>query len=402
MPVRFGILERYVTGEVFRSFALALTTLTSIFVLIMVMAEAAKIGLSPLDIVRLIPVAIPGTLPYSVPVSFLFAVTVIFGRIAGDNEVIAIKTAGLSAWAVLWPAFALGGVLSGMLLYVSGGWIPFANFQVKAVIFKNVEDMFYKVLKKDRVLDRRDWPFLITVRDVDGRILLGPVFKHRVSRQNSDTYDSVIQAGKAMIKFKTEEGIAQVHLSQAEVLQPGNVFLVNENYFEIDLPKGSGLNLDKKSQEMTNAELAAEKAKFQNLLDTVQKRLSIETALSFGSGRLDRVRWGPIQHSFADCQFWSRRRNECETELQLRFALAFGSLFFVLLGAPVGIRFARRDFLSAFITCFIPIILIYYPLMLLGVNLSREGVYPPVVVLWIPNLVLVGLFVWVTPPVIRH
>ena len=36
--------------------------------------------------------------------------------------------------------------------------------------------------------------------------------------------------------------------------------------------------------------------------------------------------------------------------------MAFGSLLFVFLGAPVGILFARRDFLSAFMTCFLPII----------------------------------------------
>ena len=58
--------------------------------------------------------------------------------------------------------------------------------------------------------------------------------------------------------------------------------------------------------------------------------------------------------------------NEYETEKQIRVAQSFGSLFFVLLGAPVGILFAKRDFLSAFISCFVPIILLYYPLMLLG------------------------------------
>ena len=57
--------------------------------------------------------------------------------------------------------------------------------------------------------------------------------------------------------------------------------------------------------------------------------------------------------------------------------MAFGSLLFVLLGAPIGIRFARRDFLSAFMTCFLPIIAIYYPLMLGGVNMSKEGQLAP-------------------------
>ena len=65
-----------------------------------------------------------------------------------------------------------------------------------------------------------------------------------------------------------------------------------------------------------------------------------------------------------------------------------GSLMFVILGAPIGIRFARRDFLSAFMTCFLPIIAIYYPLMLVGVNMSKEGQLAPIVSLWIGNLLL--------------
>ncbi len=61
--------------------------------------------------------------------------------------------------------------------------------------------------------------------------------------------------------------------------------------------------------------------------------------------------------------------------------MALGSLLFVILGAPVGILFAKRDFLSAFMTCFMPIILIYYPLMLFGVNTSKEGL----ILRWYPS-----------------
>ena len=57
--------------------------------------------------------------------------------------------------------------------------------------------------------------------------------------------------------------------------------------------------------------------------------------------------------------------------------MAVGSLLFVFLGAPVGILFAKRDFLSAFMTCFLPIIGLYYPLMLVGTNLSKEGLLAP-------------------------
>ena len=47
---------------------------------------------------HLVPYVIPSTLPYTIPVSLLFAATVVYGRLAGDNEIIAIKTAGLSVW----------------------------------------------------------------------------------------------------------------------------------------------------------------------------------------------------------------------------------------------------------------------------------------------------------------
>ena len=107
-----GILQRYVIGEVVRSFGLALLTMTAIFVLFMVAAQARDIGLSPGDIAHLVPYVIPSTLPYTIPVSLLFAATVVYGRLAGDNEIIAVKSAGLSVWTVLWPTVFLAVALS--------------------------------------------------------------------------------------------------------------------------------------------------------------------------------------------------------------------------------------------------------------------------------------------------
>jgi lipopolysaccharide export system permease protein len=389
-------------GEIFRSFALALTTLTSIFVLIMVMSEAAKIGLSPVDILNLIPAAIPGTLPYSVPVSLLFAVTVIFGRIAADNEVIAIKAAGLSAWTVLWPALSLGAILSGLILYAGANWIPNANYRVKLVIFKNTEEMFYKFLKKDRSIDNKQLPFLITVSDVVGKRLIDPHFMHRVSKEDPDTYDSIIHSKSAIIKFVPKEGIAKVYLEKAEVLQTGNVMLIDDEYLPIDMV-GNGNPMQKeRTQEYTTSELVVEQANMRAAAENDRKKLAIEMALNIASGRVNRLQWRPFQFSQAQRLFRERRINEFETEKQLRFSISFGSLFFVLLGAPVGIIFAKRDFLSAFITCFLPIILIYYPLMLFGVNLGREGLYDPAIVLWVPNVILVVLFGAAIRPVVQH
>ena len=51
-----------------------------------------------------------------------------------------------------------------------------------------------------------------------------------------------------------------------------------------------------------------------------------------------------------------------DVELQMRPALSLGCLCFILVGCPVGIWFSRSDYLSSFITCFLPIVIVYYPL----------------------------------------
>src|SRR5207249_7762125 len=64
-------------------------------------------------------------------------------------------------------------------------------------------------------------------------------------------------------------------------------------------------------------------------------------------------------------------------EWNMRPALAFGCLCFALVGCPIGIWFSKSDYLSAFITCFLPIVIIYYPLMFCMFDLGRAGKVAP-------------------------
>ena len=66
----------------------------------------------------------------------------------------------------------------------------------------------------------------------------------------------------------------------------------------------------------------------------------------------------------------------------MRPALSLGCLFFILVGCPVGIWFSRSDYLSAFITCFLPIVFVYYPLMLCGTGMAKEGRYNMIPLVW--------------------
>jgi len=409
----FGILQRYVMGEVLRAFFLALLTVTSIIVLFMVMIEASKMGLSPSEIAHLVPFMIPGSLVYTIPVSLLFSVTVVYGRLASDNEIIAAKTAGLSTLYVLRPAFILGLGLSALLLYLSYDPIPSATHRAKKIIMADMEDMFYKFLKMERQFDNPRWPFLIVVRDIDtdGRTMLDATFKHRTSggrrngQGNAQGFDTIVQASKARIHFDEDHNEARVYLDNAEISNPTkDVSLINDQILPIPIPQASdrpGMNA-KRVQEQTTPELIQEQAKFLMLMAKERKRQAMVASLGIGMGMLERVNWKYVQGAFNDYTSWQMQWRALETEKHQRVAMSCGSLFFVLLGAPVGILFARRDFLSAFISCFVPIIILYYPLILLGGNMGRDEVIPPVVALWLGNIVLAVLSGLVLPSVMKH
>ena len=275
-----NILQRYVSGEVLRAFLLSLLTMTAIFVLFMVAAEAMRSKLlGPQDVAQLIPFVVPSTLPYTIPVSLLFAVTVVYGRIAGDNEIIAVKSAGLSVMTVIWPTIFLAAVMSGLLLYVSQGWIPRSAHNAKLVLFKDLEDTFYKFLKRDREFNNPRWPFLIKVRDVEGKVMIDATFNKRAkAKDNSDTYSATIQAKRAELHFDLKESLVRVHLDKAELQNYGtdnDAFLINRNILEMPIPQESQFGMEQAVQEYPNDQIEIELKKARERIATDRKRQAL-------------------------------------------------------------------------------------------------------------------------------
>lgn len=404
--MQLGILQRYVIDQVLRSFLLVLVTLTSVIVLFMVIGQAAREGLAPGLMVKVIPYIVPQMMVYTVPVSLLFAVSVVYGRMASDNEVIATKAAGCSAWVLLWPSILLSIVLSGMICVLYSHFIPKSSFYFKAALFKDFEDTFFLVLKREGQFNLPGMPVFIGVKDVDveNRVLIGATFKHRAKGSKDPTaYDNFMQAKTAKVRFMLKEGMVELKLKDALLSSvTGNFSSVPDHTVVYPLPRTGPMAPEKKVQEMTSTELAQEKVKLNRLIKTEKLRQAFAASLFIGTGRITRVGWPHIRDAYRDSQRWERQLNEVETEAQLRVAMGTGGFFFVLLGAPVGILFARRDFLSAFMTCFMPIIVVYYPLVLMGMNFGKEGILPAAIV-WAGNAVLAAVAgFFALPPVIKH
>jgi lipopolysaccharide export system permease protein len=81
-----------------------------------------------------------------------------------------------------------------------------------------------------------------------------------------------------------------------------------------------------------------------------------------------------------------RSLNRYEVEIQKKFALAAACFIFVLLGAPIALRFPRAG-VGLTIGVSLVVFGLYYVGLIAGESLARRGMVPPVVSMWIANVV---------------
>ena len=237
--------------------------------------------------------------------------------------------------------------------------------------------------------------------------MIDPTFKHKVAgAKGSNEYDAIIQARTAELHFDLKEKLVRDFSRGRRASTARRRMSTSSSSTTTCCRSRSRRTANstwrRKSRNSPIRKSQPSWRKNRHLIATSRRKEAIRDGFAFASGRIDRINWGDVYQAFRDHAEWIRRCDELNTEWHLRISMAFGSLMFVLLGAPIGIRFARRDFLSAFMTCFLPIIAIYYPLMLGGTNMSKEGQLAPFLSLWIGNLLLAIGALFVLPSVVKH
>lgn len=84
-----------------------------------------------------------------------------------------------------------------------------------------------------------------------------------------------------------------------------------------------------------------------------------------------------------------------------RWANGFTCLCFAMIGTPVAMLRRHADVLTNFFSCFLPILVVYYPLLMLSEHLATSGrVWP--VFFWTADVVLFIPAVLLLRQIIRH
>jgi len=85
-----------------------------------------------------------------------------------------------------------------------------------------------------------------------------------------------------------------------------------------------------------------------------------------------------------------RSANGYEVEIQKKFALAAACFVFILLGAPIALRFPRGG-VGLTIGVSLVVFALYYVGLIAGESLARRGIIPPFLSMWGANLIFTAL-----------
>lgn len=391
-------LNRMIFAELVKVFLLSLGSLTGLFLLAGIIQQAIQLGLSPAQILSAIPLFIPSTLPYTIPATTLFASCVVYGRLAHDNEVVAIKAAGVHLFNIVRPAVMLGlltTAITGGLYYAT---IPRTQQRLQEELLKDPEEALYSALRREHKLAHPHADFVMFVRDVQGRRLIDVVLKlrkHVKDKTGADVlagYDSVFRARTAQLHVDPVEGVFYIDADHFDMYNATTQGSSDQNSpVPQKLPEnfnasearsrpmaltwdelGPRLDLlrqqhETKAEERHAASLAASKLP----LGELKKRAEIED-----------------KHYQAQIDNIVRQERNVAAEFYMRPALAAGCLVFALIGCPVGVWATRSDYLSTFVICFLPTVMVYYPLLFAGSNLGKDGKLPLGFGCWLADLAI--------------
>jgi lipopolysaccharide export system permease protein len=392
-------VTRQITTELLGWLSIALVGLTALLVVISVASEATRMGLGLGPIIKLLPFALPTALAYAAPCAMLFTICVVYGRMSADNEIVATKALGVTPVVLLWPAWILGFGLSLVGVWLTDLAFSWGAVGAQRVVIQSVEEIVYGMLRTQRSYANQR--FSIVVKQVEGRKLIRPTMNFQA---NQEMPAIRISAAEAELESDLPRNVMILTLTDCEMeMDPGiRSFTPGRMTHEIPLNFFSAKSINESNPtNLPLRQIGSEIPAQVHHIETIERSLAAESALALVTGQLEdlsEATWKAKRKQLSDAR---SRLFRLKTEPWRRWANGFSSLAFVLVGAPLAILLKKSDVMTTFGYLFVPILATYYPLLMGCCDRAKAGGLPPLVV-WIPNVGLVLVGVWLMRRVVRY
>jgi lipopolysaccharide export system permease protein len=341
---------------------------------------------------------LPEAMRFAVPGTMLFAVASVFGRMSASNEITALKAAGITPMAVIWPAAMLAVVVSLVSVWLNDIAVSWGRDGVRRVVIGSVEEIIYGRLRQQRSYSTSQ--LSINVKGVDGRRLIRPTLSFQPGGSSPPV---TVSAAEASLRADATAGTltitcrdGTVHVGDVKAVFPDTI----ERVVPLDAVSRKGSTSTSPS-EIAMADFAKARADQVAKIDQFEQVASGKIAMGIITGRMEQTVPAAVEPDRQQASAARSRLTRIIMEPWRRWANGFSCLCFVLVGAPMAIRMRNADFLTSFFLCFLPILLVYYPVFMLGVSRVKSGSLPAPAV-WMGNVLVVLWGLWLLRSVIRR
>ena len=376
------ILHRYILLEMLKALALALGAVSSVVCFAMVLSALQQQGLAPLTSLLYMGLSVPGAVYLALPLAAILAGTLVYGRLAADNELTACRASGIPPSSLFWPSFILAALAGGLTLFLAAWSMPESHYAAKRLARSDVENLFFTMLGTSGKVRWKQAQFDLSVDRVDGDILHGPILRHR-----GKTGQTYCYAPYGQVKFDREANRAKLVVWDAFVLDEDGPRIYGTHVIPLELPT----TVPREESDLSLWQLLAVE-RHPELADSVR-----------------------AQTDAKDTTLQSMMKNvqaKALGEMHGRLAVALGCFGLVLVGAGLGMYFHSGHLLTAFGVALVPWMAATI-LTMTAVKTVCRAANPQASVwlVWTPNVavVLLGLAIlgylawfWATPVSLRN
>jgi lipopolysaccharide export system permease protein len=329
------------------------------FDFVFLMAEMIKItnwvvnyDVSILAVLMMFLYSTPLFLVFVIPMSSMMSILLTFLRMSGDNEIMALKSGGLSVYGMMPPVIVFGLLGFGVTLFITVYAAPWAT--------QAIRQLTYRVAASNVDIGLKERTFNDSFKDV-------MLYVNKVDLKNKELID-------VFIEDKREKGIVST------VVAPrGKLFSEPDKYlYHLMLYNGTIHQTNMGDRRVSSTGFGTYQLSL-NLQETFasekeprrhRSELSLKELIAYVKS-----------HKSKDKTYYKIRM-----ELHQKFSLPVACLAMGLMAMPLGIqsRTAKRSF-GLILGLFL--VFAYYLMLSAGTVFGKTGRIPPAIGMWFPNLI---------------
>lgn len=382
-------IEKYVFKSFLSSFILAFLVLSFVLTIGLMVQIVGYIldGISMSLVGEFAAVAFPETIQWTVPWAILVSSVLVFSRLSVDSEIAAMRACGVNLLSVMkWP------ILFGLVCSLLGAWVnnevvPRGHEVRRSLKSKVSVGTGIDLLEPGVMID--DFPKVKlyfaskegnTLRD----LLVMDYSDPRVVR--------TIRAAKAVVDSAGRDVRFDLYNATADPIDADHPGMARALRYQHVLKDAlADTSYRKKGKDMRFFELLDKIRRSEEDYGRAVAKLDQEWASVEADGGLDEeAKETRRKQEKAIKRDFKRNRSKLKVELSKRFVFAAASLCFVLIGVPLGIQSQRRESWVG-IAVSLAIMLGYYLVVMLMLNLQKSYAIHPEVLIWLPVFVCFGL-----------